>query len=327
MRSKDEIIRVEDLSISYSNKDTSIKAAKHVSFSLKESDSLGIVGESGSGKSTVAMGMIRLLDPKDAKVSGKVYFYDQDLLSLSDHAFNALRWKEIAVVFQKSMNSLSPVHKIFEQVYDIYRVHEPKAGKEEVKKILIDLLRKVNLSDRIIHLYPHELSGGMLQRVSIAIALLFKPKLLILDEATTALDVITQGQILDEILQLEKTMKMTRIMITHDISVVAHSCNKVAIFYAGELMEFGDTKDVLKDPYHPYTIGLIDSFPSMTGDTEELKSIPGYMPNLAQEEAGCIFKERCPCSTALCAEKKPTEQIIGERRVFCHHIREIEHGK
>ncbi|MDO5018042.1 MAG: ABC transporter ATP-binding protein [Lagierella massiliensis] len=324
---ENQILKVENLNISYINKDSSVKACRNVNFSLNEADSLGIVGESGSGKSTVAMGMIRLLDPKETEISGKVNFYDKDLISLSKDEFNKIRWKEIAVVFQKSMNSLSPVHRIFEQVYDIYRVHEPKATKEKVKKIFVELLNKVNLSDRVVNLYPHELSGGMLQRISIAIALLFNPKLLILDEATTALDVVTQGQILDEILKLEQTMKMTRIMITHDISVVAQSCNKVAIFYAGELMEFGFTKDVLKRPYHPYTMGLIDSFPSMKGDTEEIKSIPGFMPDLSKEHVGCIFKDRCPYKTNICEVKKPKETVVDNRRVYCHNIQEISDEK
>ena len=327
MKDDETILRVENLNISYVNKNSSVKAAKSVNFSLSESDSLGIVGESGSGKSTVAMGIIRLLDPEETKVTGKVYFSNKELLSLSDQEFNKLRWKEIAVVFQKSMNSLSPVHRIFEQVYDIYRVHEPKATKEQVKEIFIELLKKVNLSERVVNLYPHELSGGMLQRVSIAIALLFNPKLLILDEATTALDVVTQGQILDEILKLEKTMNMTRIMITHDISVVAQTCNKVAIFYAGELMEFGFTKDVLKNPYHPYTIGLIESFPSMNGETEEIKSIPGFMPDLSKEKTGCIFKDRCPYALDICGKEKPKEVEVDNRRVYCHNIQEIRSGK
>lgn len=327
MQQDEAILKVENLNISYINKNSSVKAAKNVNFTLNKSDSLGIVGESGSGKSTVAMGLIRLLDPKETKIEGKVNFYDKELLSLSNEEFNKLRWKEIAVVFQKSMNSLSPVHRIFEQVYDIYKVHEPKATKEQVKKIFIELLKKVNLSERVVNLYPHELSGGMLQRVSIAIALLFSPKLLILDEATTALDVVTQGQILDEILKLEKTMSMTRIMITHDISVVAQACNKVAIFYAGELMEFGFTKDVLKEPYHPYTIGLIESFPSMNGETEEIKSIPGFMPDLSKDGDGCIFRERCPYTSEICAKQKPKETQIDNRRVYCHNIQEIRNGK
>lgn len=327
MKQDEAILKVENLNISYINKNSSVKAAKNVNFTLNKSDSLGIVGESGSGKSTVAMGIIRLLDPKETKIEGKVNFYDKELLSLSNEEFNKLRWKEIAVVFQKSMNSLSPVHRIFEQVYDIYKVHEPKATKEQVKKIFIELLKKVNLSERVVNLYPHELSGGMLQRVSIAIALLFSPKLLILDEATTALDVVTQGQILDEILKLEKTMSMTRIMITHDISVVAQTCNKVAIFYAGELMEFGFTKDVLKEAYHPYTIGLIESFPSMNGETEEIKSIPGFMPDLSKDSDGCIFRERCPYASEICAKQKPKETQIDNRRVYCHNIQEIRNGK
>ncbi len=312
------ILKVRDLNISYKTKGASVYAVKQVGFDLFKGDSLGIVGESGSGKSTLAMGILRLLPENMADINGEAQFNGVNLIDMNPKEMNRLRWKEIAVVFQKSMNALSPVHRISEQVADIYRVHFPKAGKDEIYERFRTLLEMVNLSDRVIHSYPHELSGGMLQRVSIAIGLLFEPKLLILDEATTALDVVTQGQILDEILKLQEYMDMTRIMITHDMSVVSQSCNKIAILYAGELMEHGMTRDVLTKPLHPYTVGLLDSFPTLYGEKQILQSIEGHLPDLSVRVDGCIFADRCKECLEICRLKKPVGVERAGRTVYCH---------
>jgi len=312
------ILSLEDFNVTYKAK-ADVYAVKNVSFAIEAGDSLGIVGESGSGKSTLAMALLGLL-PKDcARVEGLVDFDGRELLSLSPEELGDLRWKELSVVFQKSMNSLSPVHRIRTQVEDIYRVHEPKASKQEVKERFIELLKLVNLGDRVYNLYPHQLSGGMLQRISIAISLLHDPKLLILDEATTALDVVTQGQILDEIVKMETQFDMTRMMITHDISVVASSCNKVAVLYAGELMEFGTTKSVLKKPKHPYTQGLIDTIPELEGDVKTLQAIKGSLPDLSEIYEGCVFEPRCPHAMPVCRERKAKPvQISEDQTVYCH---------
>ena len=312
------ILSLEDFNVTYKAK-ADVYAVKNVSFAIQAGDSLGIVGESGSGKSTLAMALLGLL-PKDcARVEGLVDFDGQELLSLSPEELGDLRWKELSVVFQKSMNSLSPVHRIRTQVEDIYRVHEPKASKQEVKERFIELLKLVNLGERVYNLYPHQLSGGMLQRISIAISLLHDPKLLILDEATTALDVVTQGQILDEIVKMETQFDMTRMMITHDISVVASSCNKVAVLYAGELMEFGTTKSVLKKPKHPYTQGLIDTIPELEGDVKTLQAIKGSLPDLSEIYEGCVFEPRCPHAMPVCRERKAKPvQISEDQTVYCH---------
>ena len=190
------LLSIKNLKITYKNNEKEVYAVDDISFDMESGDSLGIVGESGSGKSTLAMGILRLLSPQSAQVSGNAFFHDKDLLAMSKEEFNKSKWKQISVVFQKSMNILSPIHKIGDQLEDIYRVHEPKASKEQIKKRVLELFKLVNLSDRVYDLYPHELSGGMLQRTSIALSLLHNPELIILDEATTALDVVTQGQIL-----------------------------------------------------------------------------------------------------------------------------------
>lgn len=221
-----KVLDVKDLCVTYSNKERSVYAVQNVSFSLNEGDSIGIVGESGSGKSTLVMALLRLLSEQTAKVSGECYLNGKELLSLPPEPLREMRWTEMAIVFQKAMNALSPVHRICTQIEDIYREHAPKATRQQIKDRTMELFRMVGLPERVYRLYPHEVSGGMLQRVAIVISLLHQPKLLVFDEATTALDVVTQGQILEEIVRLEKNLNMTRIMITHDMSVVAASCKK-----------------------------------------------------------------------------------------------------
>lgn len=316
------VLNVEKINITYRNKHKSVYAVKDISFMLNQGDSLGIVGESGSGKSTLAMGLLKLLPARSTAITGCVEFDKKNLLELTDRQYNELRWKEISVVFQKSMNALSPVHRISVQIEDIYRVHYPNTPSQKIKERALYLFSLVNLSERVYNLYPHELSGGMLQRISIAISLLFSPKLLILDEATTALDTVTQGQILDEIVKLEAEMNMTRIMITHDISVVSQSCNKVGIMYAGELMEIGSTETVLKNPKHPYTKALIESFPSLYGEKKPLKSIEGFIPDLSQQYKGCIFAPRCKNAMDICKSNKPQKTEFKDGDVYCHLYKE-----
>ena len=298
------ILTVKDLNVTYINKTRRVMAVRRASFSIDKGDSLGIVGESGSGKSTLAMALLRL-HPKSTEITGEALFDGKDLFSISEAEMNELRWMKLAVVFQKAMNALSPVHRISTQIEDIYRVHCPNASGEEIQERAMELLKLVNLPPRVYRLYPHEMSGGMLQRVAIAISLLHHPQLLIFDEATTALDVVTQGQILREILEMEKTLETTRIMITHDMSVVATTCNKVAVMYAGELMQFGMVKDVLTRPRHPYTQGLQDSFPSLKGENPKLLSIPGFLPDLSKDIPGCVFAPRCVHATERCRREKP----------------------
>ena len=317
------ILTVNNLNVTYVNKNRRVMAVRNASLSIDKGDSLGIVGESGSGKSTLAMALLRL-HPKSTEITGEAMFEGKNLLSISDEEMNELRWVKIAVVFQKAMNALSPVHRISQQIEDIYRVHFPKATSAEIKTRALELLKLVNLPERVYNLYPHEMSGGMLQRVAIAISLLHHPQLLIFDEATTALDVVTQGQILKEIVEMEKTLATTRIMITHDMSVVATTCNKVAVMYAGELMEFGMVTDVLTKPNHPYTQGLQRSFPSLKGENKKLESIPGFLPDLSKECKGCVFAPRCPHCTDACLQQNPElREIAPDHFVACVHMDSI----
>lgn len=300
------VLSVQNMNVTYVNKSKRVMAVRNASFSISKGDSLGLVGESGSGKSTLAIALLGLLPKETTEITGKAIFLeDTDLLSISEKEMNELRWKKLAVVFQKAMNSLSPVHRISTVFEAIYRVHEPHATKEEIHAATVRLLKLVNLPERVYHLYPHEMSGGMLQRVAIAMSLLHSPQLLIFDEATTALDVVTQGQILKEIVQMEKELETTRIMITHDMSVVSSSCNKVAVMYAGEIVEFGYVKNVMVHPQHPYTKALLKSFPALKGEKRKMESIPGFLPDLSKEIPACVFAPRCAYATERCRAEKP----------------------
>jgi len=316
------ILSIEHLNIDYLTGGRTVHAVNDVSLSVEKGESMGIVGESGSGKSTLAMGVLRLLNKRITRISGAAVFKEQDdLISISDQRLRALRWTELAVVFQKSMNALSPVHRIGTQMCDMYRVHDASLDKKDLREKMAGLLALVGLGSRVLDAYPHELSGGMMQRVCVAISLMHNPSMLILDEATTALDVVTQTQILREIMELEERFDLTRIMITHDISVVASSCAAIAVMYAGKMMESGRTRDVLKTPLHPYTQGLLASYPTLFGGFGKLRGIPGTLPSMTGDLQGCLFAPRCPHAMAICSERQPDYVRCGEGRyVACHLI-------
>ena len=323
------LLEIRDLCVDYLMQEGSVHAVDHVSLTLEEGSSLGLVGESGSGKSTLGMAILRLLPEKTARVTGSAVFQGEELLTMPESRLRQVRWQELAAVFQKSMNALSPVHRIGNQMADVYRLHHPEADKAACRARVLEVLRQVDLAERVYKLYPHELSGGMMQRVSIALSLINHPRLVIFDEATTALDVITQGQILKEIQRLEKELGLTRMVITHDISVVATSCTHVAVLYAGRLMEVGPAASVLRSPAHPYTAGLMAAFPSLTGEKKPLQGIPGSLPDLTQTIPGCVFAPRCPYATEACrAAQPPLETIEPGWQAACHHcLREVSaHG-
>ncbi len=312
-----DILKIKDLNVTYLSNDKKIKAVNNLSLNIEENSSYGIVGESGSGKSTLAMAILRLL-PRESLVSGEILYRDKDLLKLDMEELNKLRWTKLSVVFQKAMNSLSPVHKIGTQFVDIYRVHRADESTAKIKKRCLELFEMVNLTDRVFDSYPHELSGGMMQRVSIALSILLNPEILILDESTTALDVITERQILDNIIEIEEKIDLTRIMITHDISVVATSCENIVVMYAGFLLEHGKVEDVLVNPKHPYTIGLLNSYPSIDSDKKYIEGIEGSLPDLSADIESCIYYDRCERRKAICKEKMPELKKYKNSMVACY---------
>lgn len=317
MNEQINLIDINNLSILYKTEKGNIRAVDDVSLSIDKGESLGIVGESGSGKTTLIMALLRLL-PKTAIIEGEAKFKGKNIFSFSNKELKDLRWQEMSIVFQKAMSSFSPLHKIGRQLVDVYSVHNKNCSKDKIIKRINYLFKLMNLSDRVYDLYPHELSGGMLKRVAIAMSLLNNPSLVILDEATVGLDVVTQGQILKEIKKLEKEVDITSLIITHDVSVVSENCKKVAVMYAGRLMETGYVKDVFTKPAHPYTKALFQSYPSLKGENKKLNSIKGSLPDLSVKYAGCIFSPRCSFAKEKCFKFRPELKDIKEnQQVAC----------
>ena len=314
-----------------------VRAVDGISFEVPIGKTVGVVGESGCGKSVTSLSIMQLLQrPQGQVVDGQIR------LNLGDKAYDItkvpgkkmqeLRGNYVSMIFQEPMTSLNPVFRIGDQIDEVIALHDGEGkSSEEIKERTIELLELAGIanSQGVYKMYPHELSGGMMQRVSIALSLINHPRLVIFDEATTALDVITQGQILKEIQRLEKELGLTRMMITHDISVVATSCTHVAVLYAGRLMEVGPAASVLRSPAHPYTAGLMAAFPSLTGEKKPLQGIPGSLPDLTQTIPGCVFAPRCPYATEACrAAQPPLETIEPGWQAACHHcLREVSaHG-
>lgn len=301
-----ELLRIEDLEIRYETDDGIVYALNGVSLHVDEGETLGLVGETGAGKTTLAKGILRLIQTPPGKiVNGKVYFGGKNILAMSDHDLHQVRGNAISMVFQDPMTSLNPVMTVGEQIEEVIAVHNSNLSKEEIRERAIAMLRRVGISADRIDEYPHQFSGGMKQRVIIAIALACNPKLLLADEPTTALDVTIQAQVLDMIRKLKTEMNTAMILISHDLGVVAQTCDRVAIIYAGRIVETGNLRDIYKNPKHPYTIGLLDSIPSLTKDAKRLKPIKGLMPDPTDLPPGCPFAPRCNYATAACSEAVP----------------------
>ncbi len=305
------LLSVKNLCVDYRTPSGLVHAVQRVSLSCFKGESLGLVGESGSGKSTLVLSVLRLLPRTKVIESGQAFFKGIDLMKSSQEEMSRIRWTALSIVFQQSMNSLSPVHKISEQIEDVYRVHQPEATKAEIRAKIYPLLEMVNLSPRILDLYPHELSGGMFQRINILLSLVHNPDLVVLDEATTALDVITQGQILDELNRLQEELGQTFIIVTHDISVIADLCKRIAVMYAGHIVEIGNVESVLVKPLHPYTCGLINSIPPLTKGRKKIVGIQGELPDLRQTFAGCPFEPRCTEAMEECKWKLPELKLVN----------------
>ncbi|WP_409971182.1 ABC transporter ATP-binding protein [Bacillus sp. Bva_UNVM-123] len=318
----DLLLKVEDLEVHFRSSSSVVKAVNGVSFTLNKKETLGIVGESGSGKSVTATALLRLIPNPPGKIAGgKMLFEGKDLLALSDKEMRDVRGNEISMIFQDPMTSLNPVYKVGNQIMESIRTHQ-QISKKEARKAALDMLKLVGIpeAEKRIDMYPHEFSGGMRQRVMIAIALACNPKLLIADEPTTALDVTVQAQILDLMRNLQKTIGTSIIMITHDLGVVWELCDKVIVMYAGNTVESGNVHAIHDNPLHPYTWGLLDSqITSDMTDEEKLSAIPGSPPDLREEMPGCHFAARCPYAKEICFSKKPESiEVETGHFVACH---------
>ena len=306
------LLEVKDLVIHYETDDGVVKALNGVNIHIGVGETLGLVGETGAGKTTLAKGIMRLIPNPPGKIlGGEVIFEGQDLLKLSTNGMEAIRGRDISMIFQDPMTSLNPVLTVGEQIMEVIENHNTSLSRQEARKWAENMLERVGIPAERFGEYPHQFSGGMKQRVVIAIALACNPKLLIADEPTTALDVTIQAQVLEMIYKLKSENNTSMILITHDLGVVAQNCDYVAIIYAGEVVEYGTLREIYKDTKHPYTEGLFGSIPSLTSDVKRLQAIDGMMPDPTKLPEGCVFCERCKYAVPECSKPHPGMVTVG----------------
>lgn len=312
------ILDIKRLAVEFHTNDGVVKALNGVDLKLEEGTTLGLVGETGAGKTTLSKAVMRLIQcPPGKIVSGEILYEGRDLLKLSREEMQKICGKQISMIFQDPMTALNPVMTVGEQIAEAVRIHERLSRTDAVRRAC-EMMELVGLRAERLDDYPHQFSGGMKQRVVIAIALSCSPRILIADEPTTALDVTIQAQVLDLIAQLQKKMNTANLLITHDLGVVAQTCQKIAIMYAGEILESGTVRDVLKHPGHPYTIGLINSIPKIHVRENRLHPINGLMPDPTNLPKGCPFCPRCQYASERCQLERPRSQILeGEHTVRC----------
>jgi len=316
------ILDVQDLRTYYSTLRGPVKAVDGVSLQVNQGEALGLAGESGCGKTTVALSLMRILPSGGKIMGGKILFKDKDLIMLNEKQMRKIRWKGMSIVFQGAMNALNPLFRLGDQISEAILTHEAKVSKSEAMKRTRKLLELVGLEPKRTKDYPHELSGGMRQRGLIAMALACNPQLLIADEPGTALDVIVQAQVLSLMEELKRKLNLAMLLITHDLSIIADTCEKVAIMYAGKIVEHGDVEDIFKEPLHPYTQGLIGAFPSIKAAKKRISSIPGLPPDLLSPPSGCRFHPRCSYAKDLCKSEDPVEIRVSKGSHFaaCHLV-------
>ena len=319
------LLKIKNLKTHYRIKDGLVKAVDGVSLSVKEDEVFGLAGESGCGKSTLIRTIMRLI-PQTAIVSADELSYrGQDLLSFSDKAYrDQILWREISLVPQSAMNSLNPVYRVGDQIFEAIEAHTDM-GKKEARNRVEKLFKGVGLQPALTRNYPHEFSGGMRQRAMIAMSLALDPGLIIMDEPTTGLDVLVQERILRELKEIRKKSAASIFLITHDISVIAEMSDRIGIMYAGRIMEQAESVELFNEPFHPYTLGLKNAFPSIRALERELISIPGSPPNLIGDIPGCVFAFRCPFAIAACEEQRPPDlEIKPDHFVHCIRTDHVE---
>ena len=318
------LLEIQDFKVYYRSFAGITHAVDGISFTLEAGQSLGLVGESGCGKTTAVRGITRIMDKNAFIAGGKVIFNGEDLIGFSEDHMRTIRWKDISLIPQAAMDSLNPVYPVIDAFNEILTL-KGRMDLYSAKRRAKELFLMVGLDPKRLHDYPHEFSGGMKQRAIIALALTLNPKLIIADEPVTALDVIVQNQILTEIKRLRKKLKVSLIMITHDISVVAQTCDIVAVMYAGKLVEKGTAVDILKNAAHPYTLGLENAFPNLNNPGKKLIAIGGSPPDLVDPPKGCRFAPRCPFRIKDCQQREPVlKEINSGHYSACIRLDEIE---
>jgi peptide/nickel transport system ATP-binding protein len=319
------LLSINDLSVSYAIGSERARAVDGLSLTLEAGQRLGIVGESGSGKSTLALALMRLHKPPAIIDSGQIILGGTDILKLDHAALRKFRWSEIALIPQGAMNALNPVIKVREQMADTIRAHRRDMSGRDINKRIDELLVRVGLSSSVAGLYPHELSGGMKQRVCIALAIVLEPKLIIADEPTSALDVVVQRVVIETLKDVQAQIGAAMIMIGHDMGLMAQSVDHLAVMYAGRLVDQAPIREFFKKPLHPYSQLLISSLPS-PDETKPLAGIPGMQPSLLDLPGGCAFHPRCPFVQPICRDvMPPLEAVEPHRRAACHVVAEAHH--
>jgi len=314
------LLTVEDLTTYYKVMRGYVRAVEKCSFDIEKGEALGLAGESGCGKTTIALSLLRILPPGGKIIRGKIILDGTDILQLSeDEMRREVRWKKISLVFQGAMNAMNPVVRVKDQIIEAIQIHEPHVSKKEAEERVNKLFELVGIEPSRAENYPFEFSGGMRQRAMIAMAISCNPELLIADEPGTALDVIIQAQVLKLLEELKEKLNMSIMLISHDLSLIAEICEKTAIMYAGNIVEIGDSTSIFKNPQHPYTVGLISSFPNIKSEKIKMTSIPGSPPDLLDPPQGCRFHPRCKYAMEICRKTHP-ELIVAEKNhmVACH---------
>lgn len=316
----ERLLEIKDLCVEFQTVEGTVQAVNHLSYTLHKGEKLGIVGESGSGKSVSSLGMMQLIPNPPGKITnGEILYKGQDLVKTSEQEMQKIRGNEISMIFQEPMTSLNPIMKCGKQIAESLRFHRGMK-KQEAMEEAIHMMREVGIANPEVraHEYPHQMSGGMRQRVMIAMALACQPQILIADEPTTALDVTIQAQILDLIRELNESMGTSVVFITHDLGVISELCDTVIVMYTGHIVEQAPVKELFEEPKHPYTKGLLDAIPRITKERNPLKTIEGMVPNPTERIEGCSFSPRCPYVTDRCRkENPPVRQISDSRQVRC----------
>jgi peptide/nickel transport system ATP-binding protein len=318
------LLEVRDLVVQFASANGPVRAVDGLSFEVESGEAVGLVGESGCGKTTTALALCRLLPENGQIVSGSIRFDGEELTTLDDEAFRKRRWTDISLVFQGAMNALNPVRRIGDQIREPIELHEPGITPASAQGRVAELLEIVGIPPSRAREYPHQFSGGMRQRAMIAMALAERPRLIIGDEPTTALDVMVQAQILELLERLRSELRLAMILITHDLAVVAETCDRAVVMYAGQLAETGSVRDLHDRPLHPYTRRLLGSVPDIHGERRLPDGIAGQPPSLSDPPPGCRFHPRCDRAMAVCGTTRPDERSFGPRhRVACHAVDEI----
>ena len=325
MENKNEkLLQIEDLHIHYMSEGRKVQAVNGVSFEINAGETIGLVGETGAGKTTMALAIMKLIQkPAGRYAGGSILFNGEDLLTASENRMHGIRGNQISMIFQDPMTSLNPVYTVGDQIAEVVALHQKVTAKQAMDRAG-EVLELVGIPKERADEYPHQFSGGMKQRVCIAMALAANPQLLIADEPTTALDVTIQAQVLDLMGKLKRELNTAMILITHDLGIVSEVCDKVAIMYAGRIIEFGTLEDIYRNPTHPYTLGLFNSIPKLTEKIRRLTPIKGLMPDPTNLPEGCAFAPRCDHACEACMHKQPETEMINETHaVACLRWREL----